>query len=136
LVLPYTVDDDEIVALHAIAGIPSLPDELIPGLLDWLRQDDVHAATAAQLLLRHKAVKPLLEALHEGGRPRLWALRALGDLSPDLVRSLGGEQLTPEIECALEPIWIGRQDWLRGAGAEGLAALDVQKVRYNPLTTS
>jgi HEAT repeat protein len=135
LVLPYTVDDVETVALHAISGLPSLPDELIPDLLVWLRQDDIHAAAAAQLLMRHEKVGPLLTAVLEGGRVRLWALRALGDLSPNLVRSLGGELLTPEIECALEPIWIGREDWLRGTGAEELAALDAQRVRYSPLTT-
>ena len=135
LALPYTVDSNEIVALHAIAGFPSLPDDLIPGLLDWLRQDDTRAAAAAQLLLRHAAVRPLLAAVHEGGRARLWALRALGDLSPELVRDLGGELLAPKIECDLEPIWIGHEDWLRGPGAEGLDALDVQKVRYSPLTT-
>jgi hypothetical protein len=135
LILPYTVDDDKIVALHAIAGLPSLPEDLVPGLLNWLRQDDTHAAAAAQLLMRHEAVQALLTAVHEGGRARLWALRALGDLSPELVQSLGGELLAPEIECALEPIWIGRDDWLRGSGAEGLAALDVQKVRFNPLVS-
>jgi hypothetical protein len=63
----------------------------------------------------------------------LWALRALGDLPRETVKSLGGELLTPEIEEDLEPIWIGREDWLRGRGAEGLAALDVQKIRFNPL---
>jgi hypothetical protein len=135
LVLPYTVDDDELVALHAIAGFPSLPDELIPGLLDWLGQDDQHAAAAAQVLMRHEAVRPLLTAVHKGGRSRLWALRALGDLPPELVQNSGGELLTTEIAEDLEPIWIGREDWLRVQGAEGLEALDVQKVRFNPLVT-
>jgi hypothetical protein len=131
LVLPFTVDSDEIVALHAIAGLPSLPDHLIPELLEWLGQDDRHAAAAAQVLQRHEAVRPLLAAVHEGGRARLWALRALGDLPPELVQSCGGELLTDEIEADLQPIWIGREDWLRGRGAEGLDALDVQKVRFN-----
>lgn len=135
LVVLYAADTDEFVALHAIAGLPSLPDNLIPGLVDWLSQDDAHAAAAAQVLLRHEAVRPLLEAVHDGGRARLWALRALGDLSPELVRSRGGELLTEGTEHDLEPIWIGREDWLRGAGAEGLEALDVQKVRFNPLVS-
>lgn len=135
LALLYAADTDEFVALHAIAGMPSLPDSLVPGLLDWLDQDDAHAAAAAQVLLRHEAVQPLLTAVHKGGRGRLWALRALGDLPRELVRSSGGELVTEEIERDLEPIWIGREDWLRGPGAEGLEALDVQKVRFNPLVT-
>jgi hypothetical protein len=134
LTLLYAADTDEFVALHAIAGLPSLPDNLVAGLLDWLDQDDAHAAAAAQMLLRYEAVLPLLTAVHKSGRGRLWALRALGDLPRELVQSRGGELLTQEVEQALEPIWIGREDWLRGpSGADGLEALDVQKVRFNPL---
>jgi hypothetical protein len=133
LVLPHASDREEFVALHAIAGLPFLPNNLVPGLLEWLSQDDKHAAAAARLLQRCEAVRPLLTAVHNGGRTRLWALRALGDLSPDQVRSLGGELLTSEIEHDLEPIWIGREDWLRGPGAEGLEALDIQKDSFNPL---
>lgn len=55
----------------------------------------------------------------------------------ELVQNEGGELLTQEIEQALEPIWIGRDDWLRGAtGADGLEALDVQKVRFDPFINS
>jgi hypothetical protein len=134
LALLYAADSDEFVALHSIAGLPELPENLVPGLLDWLGQEDRHAAAAAQVLLRHKAVWPLLTAVHQGGRRRLWALRALGDLPHELVQDHGGELLTHEIEQALEPIWIGREDWLREpTGADGLEALDVQKVRFNPL---
>lgn len=135
LVLVHAADSDDLVALHAIAGMPSLPEDLIPGLLDWLDQDDIHAAAAAQILLRHQAVQPLLTAVHDGGRKRLWALRALGDLSRELVQEQGGELLSEEIRHDLEPIWIGHDDWLRHSGAEGLEALDVQKVRFNPLVT-
>lgn len=134
LALLFAADNDRFVALHAIAGLSSLPDKLIPGLLDWLSQDDAHAAAAAQVLLRHHAVRPLPSAVQQGGRKRLWALRALGDLPRKLVHDQGGELLTKEIEQSLEPIWIGRDDWLRQAtGADGLEALDVQKVRFNPL---
>ena len=133
LVLLYATDSDELVALHAIAGMPSLPESLIPGLLDWLGDDDAHAAAAAQVLMRHKAIRPLLEAVRRGGRGRLWALRALGDLPSELVQEEGAELLTDEIRHDLEPIWIAHDDWLRGPGAEGLEALDVQKVRFNPL---
>lgn len=133
LVLPYASDSDEFVALHAIAGLPSIPENLVSDLIEWLGQDDRRAAAAAQVLLRHNAVHPLLAAVHEGGRKRLWALRALGDLHPDIVNHLGSPLLTLEIERDLEPIWIGHEDWLRGESADGLDALDIQKVRFNPL---
>lgn len=53
----------------------------------------------------------------------------MSDLPSELVREVGGELLTPEIEDDLAPLWIGQQDWLRIVGAKGLEALDVQKVR-------
>jgi len=41
--------------------------------------------------------------------------------------------LTEEVERDLEPIWIGREDWLRTSGADELDALDIQTVQFNPL---
>lgn len=135
LVLPFAVDEDDFVALHAIAGLPALPDDLLPTLRGWISElDDRRAAVAAQLLMRHLAIGTLVDLAQHEGKGRLWALRALGDLPPELVRELGGDQLTPEVEEALEPIWIAQRDWLRsGVGSEGLEALDVQKVRFDPL---
>jgi hypothetical protein len=133
LVLRFTVDQQDLVALHAIAALPSLTDSMCSTVLDWFDQDDRHAAVAAQLLLRHQAVRPLLRAVHAGGRRRLWALRALGDLPRDVVEALGGELLTADIEAVLESIWIGRADWLRTEASDDLETLDVQKIRFNPL---
>jgi len=129
----HVVDPDDFVALHAIAGLTSVTDEMLPTLLNWLNQDERLAAVAAQLLLRQHAVRPLLEAVHRGGHGRLWALRALGDLPREMVRRNGAEMLTREIQEDLEPIWIGHYDWLRDDAAAGLEALDVQKLRFNPL---
>jgi hypothetical protein len=135
LVLPFTVDADDLVSLHGITGLQSLPDELVPTLRGWLAElDDRRAAVAAQLLMRHLHIRPLLEASSSDGRERLWALRALGDLPPDVVETLGGELLTPEAHDALQPLWIAQLDWLRGGvGAEGLEALDIQGLRFDPL---
>lgn len=135
LVLQFTVDADNFVALHAIAGLPALPADLLPTLRGWIAElDDRRAAVAAQLLMRHLAVDTLIDVASHEGPGRLWALRALGDLPSELVRDLAGEQLTPELAEALEPMWIGQRDWLRaGEGVEGLQALDVQKVRFDPL---
>lgn len=132
-VLRFAVDDDDLIALHAISGLASLPDSLISDLSEWLSScEDRRAAAAAQILMRHEAVEPLLRAVHCGGRARLWAVRALGDMSPDHVRAQGGELLTPDVERDLEPLWLSRNDWLRGSGAEGLEALDIQTVRFDP----
>ena len=133
LVMRHVVDPDDFVALHAIAGLTSVTDEMLPTLVNWLNQDERLAAVAAQLLLRQHAVRPLLEAVHRGGHGRLWALRALGDLPREMVRRNGAEMLTREIQEDLEPIWIGHYDWLRDDAAAGLEALDVQKLRFNPL---
>lgn len=84
--------------------------------------------------MRHLKVPTLIEVALEEGTGRLWALRALGDLPPEIVRDLGAERLTPDLESALEPIWIAQRDWLRqGEGAEGLDSLGIQKVRFDPL---
>lgn len=135
LVLPFAVDEDNFVALHAIAGLDDLPDELLPTVRGWITElDDRRAAVAAQLLMRHLKVPTLIEVALDEGTGRLWALRALGDLPPEIVRDLGSESLTPDLEGALEPIWIAQRDWLRnGEGAEGLDSLGVQKVRFDPL---
>ncbi len=135
-VLLHAADDDEFVALHAIAGLQSLPESLLPDLLTWFDMGDRRAATAATILRRLEAVRPLLQMVQRGGRARLWALRALGDLTPENVRSKGEGLLTEQIEHDLEHLWIGHSDWLRGEGADGLDALDVQKYRFNPLLLS
>jgi hypothetical protein len=133
LVLPSVADQDDLVALHAIAGLPALTDAMTATLADWLDQDDRHAAAAVHILRRHQAVRTLLQAVHAGGRRRLWALRALGDLPRELVETLGADLVTPDVEADLEPIWIGHADWLRTEAAGDLEALDVQKIRFSPL---
>lgn len=134
LMIEVAADSDDFVALHAIAAIPWLSDSEEQVLVGWLNDDDDRrAAAAAQLLMRHHAIRPLLQATALGQQSRQWAIRALGDLPPNLVRQEGGNLLTTELEEALSPLWVAGQDWLRSQGAEGLSALDVQKVRFNPL---
>ncbi len=133
LVVPFVADDEDEVALHAITGLSELPEDLIPMLVDWLAEDDRRAAAAAQVLLRHRAIRPLLEGAARGDPGRSWALRALGDVPPDEVRSEGAVLLTPETEETLTAIWIGQRDWLRNPGQDGIEALDLQKVRFSPL---
>lgn len=135
LLLPVTVDDDPFVALHAITAIEDLPDDLAPTLIGWMAEpEERRAAVAAQLLQRHRKVAALLDAAETNADARLWALRALGDLAPAVVRLHAGDRLTPDLVDILEPIWRGQSDWLRTEGADGLEALDVQKVRFDPTT--
>lgn len=134
LALRATLDADPFVALHAITAIEELPDDLVPTLIGWMAEgDDRRGAIAAQLLQRHRRVLALLDAIDVNAGARLWALRALGDLPPPLVRLQGGERLTPEVERILAPMWHGQTDWLRLEGEDGLEALDVQKVRFDPM---
>ena len=127
------IDDEEpTVALHAIAAIDELPDHLEQALVGWMAEGDAQrASAAAQLLQRHSRVDALLDACQLGGNARLWALRALGELPPPLVRSLAGDRLTPDIEQPLLPMWLGQDDWLSQEGKEGLDALDIQKIRFH-----
>jgi len=130
LLLDRVVDAEPLVALHAISAVDELPDDLQSTLVAWLAEGDtVRASAAAQLLQRHGCVDSLLDACLGGGNARLWALRALGELPPALVRCLAGDRLTPDIKGVLLPMWLGQEDWLRQDGKEGLDALDVQKIR-------
>lgn len=133
LLIPITHDKDDYVALHAIAALDHLPKEIVSTLEGWLSgSDNRRAAAAARLLQRHHQVDALLNACGGSDSARLRALRALGDMSPQLVRDMGGDKLTPATVEFLEPMWQGLNDWLRTTGREGLEALDAQKVRFDP----
>ncbi|MXV91102.1 MAG: HEAT repeat domain-containing protein [Acidimicrobiia bacterium] len=127
------LDSDETVALHALASIEELPDSAQDTLVDWLSGEDARRAEVAVCLLaRHRCIDRLLDASQASGQARLLALRALGDLPREAVRLHAGERLTPELTAILEPMWYGQGAWLRTTGQEGLDALDVQKVRFDP----
>ena len=132
LLLDHFVDPEPIVALHAISSVDELPSDLQGTLIGWMAGGEVsRASAAAQLLQRHGCVDSLLEATQIGDTARLWALRALGELPPALVRCLARSRMTPEVEEVLLPMWLGQDDWLRQDGKEGLDALDVQKIRFH-----
>ncbi|MXW60456.1 MAG: hypothetical protein F4003_01570 [Acidimicrobiaceae bacterium] len=132
LLLDRFVDPESLVSLHAISAVDEMSSELLSKLVAWLAAGDaIRAPAAAQLLQRHRCVGALLDAAETDGNSRLLALRALGELPPALVRSLAGSRLSPDIEDALLPMWLGQEDWLRQDGKEGLDALDVQKLRFH-----
>lgn len=131
--LQFLDDEDFLVRLHALAAIDDIPTTVAETLRTWLSEHDpVKAAAAAALLQRHNLVEPLVDAYEEGGVGRLWAVRALGGLAEGFVRSVAGGRLTEELEKALLPLWLGRDDWIESEGQEGLDALGVQKVRSDP----
>jgi len=133
LLIPLGLDRDETVALHALAAIEELPHSVRNTLPHWLASEDVRRAElAACLLTRHRCIGNLLDACEGSGHARLRALRALGDLPREVVRLHAEERLTPELAAILEPMWFGQDTWLRTTGQEGLDALDVQKVRFDP----
>ena len=133
LLIRLGLDSDETVALHAIAAIEELPHSVQETLTGWLSSEDVRRAElAACLLARHRCIDNLLDACAGAGQARLLALRALGDLPREAVRLHAEERLTPELTAILEPMWYGQDAWLRTTGQEGLDALDVQKVRFDP----
>ena len=133
LLLDLTLDSEEIVALHAIAAIDELPDASQPVLFEWLHgQDERKGDVASYLLSRHQRIGLLLDAHERGGRARLRALSALGRLPRETVRLAAGDRITTEVVALLEPMWYGQESWLQTAGRDGLEALEVQKVRFNP----
>jgi hypothetical protein len=133
LLLDLALDREEIVALHAIAAIDELPDAAQLMLFEWLHgQDEMKGDVASHLLSRHQRIDLLLDAHERGGRARLRALSALGRLPRETVRLAAGDRMTTEVAALLEPMWFGQQSWLQTAGRDGLDALEVQKVRFNP----
>ena len=133
LLLDLALDREEIVALHAIAAIDELPDTAQPVLFEWLHgQDERKGDVASHLLSRHQRISLLLDAYERGGQARLRALSALGRLPRETVRLSAGDRITTEIAALLEPMWYGQQSWVQTAGRDGLEALEVQKVRFNP----
>lgn len=131
--LPLATDDDLIVRLHAVVAIESLPERSVRVLRRWLQEGEPRkAATAAFLLRRHGHIEELLDACESGGTARLWAIRALGGLPEADVREVAGDRLTPDLEEALAPLWLGCDDWLEVEGTVGVEALEVQKIRFKP----
>ena len=133
MLLKLVGDPDAIVALHAIAAIDELTDNTQAVLVGWMSgNDERRAAVAAHLLPRHQRIGPLLDACEQGGQARVRALSALGELPRETVRLAAGSRLTAEITAILEPMWHNQNDWLKTSGKDGLEALEVQKVRFDP----
>lgn len=131
--LPLMDDGDLVVRLHAVVTVEDLSAEVVQILQSWLSDGrSTRAATATLLLQRHHQTDALLDAYESGGAARLWAVRGLGALPEVEVRQAAGERLTGELETALAPLWLGHHDWAGTEGKDGVEALDIQKIRFDP----
>jgi len=134
LLLEFMLDDEVIVALHGVAAIDTVSDTVERVLVEWLNGDDRHRGdVAAYLLSRHQHISPLLDACEHGGRGRVRALSALGRLPRVIVAVAAGDRLTSDLTRLVEPMWHSQESWIETSGIDGLAALEVQKVRFSPV---
>ncbi|MCY3894114.1 MAG: hypothetical protein OXF65_12560 [Acidimicrobiaceae bacterium] len=131
--LPLVLDSNPIVALHAAAAVDAVSDGMGAELLAWLGSgDERKAAAAANVLARGRRIDVLLDAYERGEATRKWAIYALGCTDASIVRVRAQGRLTDELRAALEPMWLRELDWLQ-TDDDPLAALDLQKIRFDPL---
>jgi hypothetical protein len=134
LVIDFIDDADDDVAMHALAGIGSLPRELTPLVQAKLRDGDRSAASAMTLLARHGALgaEALLEAAGWEGDARTWALAGLGQLKPEVVRAAAGGRLPEDVARELSPMWVRNgRNWLNSnQPSDSLSYLERQTVRF------
>ena len=135
--MPMVLDTDPLVAFHATGAVDAVSDAMSVELLAWLGSGDQRrAAAAANVLARNRRVDVLLDAYEQDEEPtRKWAIYALGGMEASIVRSRAQARMTEELRAALEPMWLRELDWLQ-TDDDPLAALDLQKVRFDPLRPS
>jgi len=122
--LPFIADENDDVALHALAAIGPADDSLRGELGKMLlRGNDREAASAVALLAEEgePGIQLLVDAARKEDRAGLWAQAALGRLSEEEVRSTG--RLGPTLDAALGPMWTDQRNWLRAQ--EPPSALDL-----------
>jgi hypothetical protein len=132
-VLPFIADDDEDVALHALAGIGHLPAGSYDAAAEMLGGTDREAASAAALLAKQgtDGARALLARGAGEGRAAMWAVAALGGMAEPDVRAAANPTLAPELERVLAPVWAARTSWLRRQEMDTpLRFLERQTIRY------
>ena len=135
LVLPFVADADDDVALHALATIGTLAPTLVERAQAMLRAEPREAAAAATLLARQggSGAAALIEASQWSGSASHFALYALGQISPDMVREAGSNALPESMQFALTTMWKGNFDnWVQqNHNADALRSLEQQTLREN-----
>ena len=131
--LPIMLYANPLVAVHAVGAIDTVSDATRETLLGWLSsRSQRRAATAANVLARSRSVDTLLDASELGEPAQKWAIYALGKMEAAVVRVRAGARLTGSLRAVLELIWLRELDWL-SVDDDPLAALDLQKIRFDPM---
>lgn len=117
--MPFIADEDENVALHAIAAFgEDTPQAVIEKLVQALQTGEIRRAPAASEALRmignDNVLAALIEAAQTGGRAHGWVLVTMGRLSPMLVQQrLAGtpllEQIAPMLLVAQGANWLSTE---------------------------
>jgi hypothetical protein len=119
LLLDVLADEDEDVALHAIAGFGSdtsepIAQRLVAGLADKALRTAAAASEALRIIGGPVVLRLLIEAARERHEGRPWVLATLGRLPAQFVRAaLAGDGLLAEIEPLLltsSGNWLSRED--------------------------
>jgi hypothetical protein len=129
-VIPYIADDDEEVALHALAGVGRIARSDLPTVVALLSGSDRQAASAAVLLAEQgdDGLTSLLKAARAGSP---WAIGELGRLPEATVRRVAGGDLSDDLIRVLRPLWLHATSWLtRQQMATPLQFLQRQTIRH------
>lgn len=133
--LRFISNDDDLIAMHAIAGLSELSEDAIRGVAASLDAGDREAASAITVLSRcgEAGARALLGAVKdEKGNWNEWALAGLGQIDPGIVRQAAGGNLEPELESRLQPIWaLTTRHWLKSnTASDPISFLERQTIRH------
>lgn len=133
-VLPFVADEDDDVALHALAGMGDLDATILNALKSMVAGgNDREAASACELLVEdgEPGIRCLLALAQGKGRPGAWARAALGRLPRAEVEAAAKSGLSPSLVATLNPMWTEQQSWLHAQQPfSPLTLLRQQRVRH------
>lgn len=132
--LQFIGDEDELVAVHAAAGIETLDEPEVAELVKMLNGPDDRAAEAANaLLLRFGHVRELATVASDPAAPgRLLAIRSLGDVPRQHLIAAVGATTVERFSDMLAPMWRSQDDWVRTSGRRDLELLASQHLYAEP----
>lgn len=118
-ILPYIADEEENVALHAMAAFDEhAPDDVIDQLITHLLSGDPVLSPAASETLRiigsSSAVQRLVRAYDQNKNAGNWIVATLGRMNPELVKAQIGNHgilslLEPMFLCAPGSHWLSSE---------------------------
>jgi HEAT repeat protein len=136
LLVDFIGNDDDLVALHAIAAVGELSPDLIKSVAAHLGNADRPAASAMAVLSRQgvAGARALLDAARDNGQFNVWALAGLGEMDPEVVRTAAGGKLDDDIAARVEPMWArDKRSWINDNEPTGpLSFLERQTIRHAP----